>query len=381
MKLESALFHRLGKSPTTGVLSDMLTEWQGLSYLSWSRIQLYLQCYSDVSPIEDTLHFTCRASMSVHIDLQSILSSLMISQLIGKGKFDQAITLMDDINPEILRTLRYQHFWMTHLGIIKLRRALNKSVMFRHPSTYPLTPCLSRGDYHAADHFISQLRANPLPISDVVFSVDLLDIELHIRRDDFSGAMAAVERLAIDPKIDEGDILNKIKLMILKARIYDKAGLAQKGFSVSIRAASLAYKVRLLPILWEAVGALCRVLLSLKEFDAAQKLLRSILPRVLECEDCTLAADTFSCLADAHMGLAGQAKTESQKRKEHMTKALECLEKAFDEYSRIEDVKGQCEMMAKRATIMHLNGDLVLANDHAAKYLDILRDAKESMAG
>ena len=44
------------------------------------------------------------------------------------------------------------------------------------------------------------------------------------------------------------------------------------------------------------------------------------------------------------------------------------------EYSRIEDIKGQCEMIAKKATIMHLVGDLELANDYAAKYLDLKKE-------
>lgn len=43
----------------------------------------------------------------------------------------------------------------------------------------------------------------------------------------------------------------------------------------------------------------------------------------------------------------------------------------FPEYSRIKDIKGQSEMIAKKATIMHLVGDLELANDYAAKYLDL----------
>lgn len=33
-------------------------------------------------------------------------------------------------------------------------------------------------------------------------------------------------------------------------------------------------------------------------------------------------------------------------------------------------------MMAKKATIMHLVGELVLANDYATKYLDLKREAK-----
>ena len=35
--------------------------------------------------------------------------------------------------------------------------------------------------------------------------------------------------------------------------------------------------------------------------------------------------------------------------------------------------------MAKKATIMHLHGDLVLANDYAAKYLDLKKAAREQV--
>lgn len=41
------------------------------------------------------------------------------------------------------------------------------------------------------------------------------------------------------------------------------------------------------------------------------------------------------------------------------------------EFSRVKDISGQCDMMAKKATIMHLVGDFELADDYAAKYLDL----------
>lgn len=202
-------------------------------------------------------------------------------------------------------------------------------------------------------------------------------MELQIRRGDYSKAMESLESLATKLNDEEADIYQRIKLMTLKARIYDKAGIPQKGLSVALRAASLAHQARLLPALWEAIGAICAVLNSLKEFIACAKLLESIIPQVLECEDCNLSAQTFSLLADAHVGMAGQAKAETPQRKEQLTKALENIERSFDEYSRIEDIKGQCEMMAKKATIMHLNGDPILANDCAAKYLNIKAAAKD----
>lgn len=200
-----------------------------------------------------------------------------------------------------------------------------------------------------------------------------------MRRADYPSAMDTLEQLATQLDEDDADIYQRLQLMILKARIYDEAGTPQKGFSVALRAASLAHRAGLLPTLWEAIDAICAILHSLKEFEASAKLLESIMPQVLECEDCDLAARTFSLLADAHVGMAGQAKAETPQRKEQLTKGLENLGRAFDEFSRIEDVKGQCEMMAKKATMMHLNGEPVLANDCAARYLAIKKAARDEM--
>lgn len=193
--------------------------------------------------------------------------------------------------------------------------------------------------------------------------------------------MELLEAQLFSVKNSEGDVHQTIKLMILKAQILDKAGLTQKGFSLSLRAAALAHRARYLNLLYDAVGAVAKVLCSLNEFDGAIQLLKAIIPQILETEDSELIAQTFSFLADAHMGLAGRIKTSSAKRKEQMNNVLEYLDRAFDEYSRFEHVQGQCEVLAKKATIMHLNGDLVLANDIASKYLAIRRAAHEQAIG
>jgi anaphase-promoting complex subunit 5 len=74
------------------------------------------------------------------------------------------------------------------------------------------------------------------------------------------------------------------------------------------------------------------------------------------------------------MGIAGKLWSEGKNtptKKEYMNRALGYLDCAYDQYEEIEDIRGQCEMMAKKATVMHLTGDSVLANDYAAKYLDL----------
>lgn len=141
-----------------------------------------------------------------------------------------------------------------------------------------------------------------------------------------------------------------------------------------MRAANIAYRSRLLPGLWEAICALSGVLLSLREFEAVVAMVESIIPQILESSDCALAARAYSLLVDANMGIAGKARSQgSGQNVEYMNRALEYLDCAYDQYEKVGDIKGQCEMVAKKATVMHLTGDLVLANDYAAKYLDLQR--------
>ncbi|KAF5014359.1 hypothetical protein F66182_14682, partial [Fusarium sp. NRRL 66182] len=185
------------------------------------------------------------------------------------------------------------------------------------------------------------------------------------------------------------------RLLCFKARILEKTGLPQRGFSLAMRAASIAHRCRVLPGLWEAIGVLATVLLSMHEFEAAAEMMESIMPQVLELDDRYLTARSYSILVDANMGLAGEASSPTPsfspdddddeeamsklpdplKKKEHITRALAYIDCSYDEYEAIEDLLGQCEMMAKKATVMHLSGDLVLANDYAAKYLDLRKGA------
>jgi anaphase-promoting complex subunit 5 len=60
---------------------------------------------------------------------------------------------------------------------------------------------------------------------------------------------------------------------------------------------------------------------------------------------------------------------------DNLTRCLEFIDRAFSEYSTLEDIKGQCEMMAKKATIMRVVGEKVLANDYASAYLDLKKEA------
>lgn len=61
---------------------------------------------------------------------------------------------------------------------------------------------------------------------------------------------------------------------------------------------------------------------------------------------------------------------------DHFSRALEFIEKAFTEFSSLEDIEGQCEMMAKKGVVLRLLGEEVLAADCAMKHLDLRRESK-----
>lgn len=232
-----------------------------------------------------------------------------------------------------------------------------------------------RDDKIAASHLISQLQSLHLPDSDISPLISFLSAEFLIRQGNHTRALETIEKAAQSMHQDNFDNHFQVKILCLKARILEKTDQPQRGFSLAMRAASIAHRSRLLPGLWEAICVLGRVLLSLGEFEAVDELVESIMPRVLETDDCSLAARAYSLLVDANMGVAGSLWSRGQghtpARKDYVTRALGYIENAYDQFEEIEDIQGQREMMAKKATVMHLTGDLVLANDYAAKYLDL----------
>ncbi len=108
----------------------------------------------------------------------------------------------------------------------------------------------------------------------------MLRIDLLTRRQSYDLALSALEDLASKLQNEGQDIYYRIRLLSMKAYLLDKCGRAEKGFSVALRAASLAHRARLLPALWEAMGAVSNVLINLGEFEAAGRLLGSIMPQV-----------------------------------------------------------------------------------------------------
>lgn len=230
----------------------------------------------------------------------------------------------------------------------------------------------------AVEHILAQLQAVQLLDFDMRLLLAFHTIEFTIRQGDHGRALRMVEQAAHSMQPENFDVHSQIRLLCLKAHILEKSGQPQRGFSLAMRAASIAHRSKVLCDLWESICTLAAVLMSLREFDAANQLVESIMPQVLESEDAALIARAYSLLVDANMGIAGElwarlGRESTLVRKEYLNRALGYIDFAYDSYEEIEDTLGQTEMMAKKATVMHLTGDPVLANDYAAKYLDLRR--------
>lgn len=129
--------------------------------------------------------------------------------------------------------------------------------------------------------------------------------------------------------LTHADISHRIRLLILKANVWARAGRPSKGFSIALRAASSAHRALLPPALWEAVASLATIFLDLGEFEAAKDLVEAILPQALEGGNLYLVAQLHDLRTDAYVGLAGHECEEGSKEREGMINiALGVLERA-----------------------------------------------------
>ena len=139
---------------------------------------------------------------------------------------------------------------------------------------------MDRNHLSAAEYLLGQLKAGANMDTEVCYLITLLDIDYHIRLDSFSKAFEMIEDLAGQLKQQDADLYQLIHLKVLKAHLFAKCGKPERGFSIALRAASTAYQAKLLPVAWDAIGAISNVLIHLEEFDAARRLLDAVILQV-----------------------------------------------------------------------------------------------------
>jgi anaphase-promoting complex subunit 5 len=318
----------------------------GLPNLGATAAEVFIRCHARNAVFDDELKITCR----------------LAGHLAGKGRYDAAMERLESLDANALRAWKSSQYWHKYRGLIKLRREMH------------------RGNIQGADMLLSELvQGKPDDLeSELSFIVDSMQVEYLIRRSNLTDAFATVEDLLAKRKDQPADASLNVRLLLMKASLFDRVGRPQRGFSIVMRAASQAWRARLIPLLWQAIGALANILSAMGEFAAATELLLPIIPRCLECESSFMVGQLYSWLADAHMGSAGER--GGAERTELMTRASDALEQACKHFALVEDVDRQCEMRAKQATIMKAMGEDKLAENFAAQYLSLKRGDETEVA-
>ncbi|OJD37482.1 anaphase-promoting complex subunit 5 [Diplodia corticola] len=358
MLMQASLYGRLGATDLSDAVCDIL----------------YL-CYGNVCPIEDTLRSTCH---SAYIRSQA-------------GDYTGAFEILDSINQADHRTLKFHQYISNYAALLKAKRALRRS------------------DFTAATHLLDALRAFRPTDPEILYQLTALEVDALTRRGDFAAAFVRLDELAADLKAEDADIYQRVHLLTLKATLFAKAGVPEKGFSIAMRASSAAHRARLWPALWEALAAVQTILVELGEFRAARRLGDAVAPLALEAGDEALCAKLYLALADACVGIAGEEQQQLQYHHQQqqqreiapsstainaatstaatdgnssttslsaadgggtaahqrtLTEAMLFLEKARNCFHAIEDVRGECETLAKRALLEKLR--TAMAADDAA---------------
>jgi anaphase-promoting complex subunit 5 len=321
----------------------------GLPALSNSDCHHFLSWSGEDTIVEDKVRVVCR----------------LAGHLATQGKYHAAFAIIEgSVNSTSLRTHRVRSYWTKARAIIHATRELH------------------RNNLASAAQTIRQLlqeKSDDHLEPDLLFTVDALHIELLIRQKDLSAAFSQVQTLI--SKTTNEDVSLRIRLMLLKARIYILSGRPQKALTLSVRAASMARRTLLVSLLWPAIGTLSDVLISLGEFAAAEQLLVVVIPRALETDNARLAGELYTSLADARMGMAGKEEPGSEVRKERMMGAHWTLDGAYVVGALLVYGGGWRVGWAKCAVIVKALGDGERAEEYARRYVEARREEERSASG
>lgn len=116
---------------------------------------------------------------------------------------------------------------------------------------------------------------------ELTFQIAMLEVDYLVRRGSFAKAFEKIEDLADEREKQDADVHQRIRLLVAKAILFAKCGRPQKGLTLALRATTAAYQCKIIPALWEAVGTLALVLISINQFHTAAQLLNSVIPQVM----------------------------------------------------------------------------------------------------
>ncbi|KAF1934337.1 anaphase-promoting complex protein [Didymella exigua CBS 183.55] len=318
------------------LLQSTLYSRLGIPHLANVHCALLLDCHGASCPIDEKRRAVGR-------------QAFIMSQ---NGRYDEAIEAFQSIDLTAHnKSLKFNQYLILCVGIIKLKRAIRRS------------------DWSTCSHLLATLKPSEDPSSDTVdpelhFLLSEAYIDYLFSKGDYPSAFTKISNLVQSLKEDNADILQRVSVLLMKADLFRKVGRPERGFSIALRAASVAYKAKLMPSLWSAVGLLANILNSLGECASAKRLLEAVLPQSLENGDNMLSGTLYSHLGDSFMGLADPARTsEPRLQTSYIAKAELYIDRARECFKRSSYLDGECEQLLKKAIIAKLRGDEKLAEE------------------
>ena len=203
-------------------------------------------------------------------------------QTAQEGNYTKAADLLNRTKAEVHRTLKFHQYLTTYTGVLKLKQQLHRydSLPIRNCLFCDLLiSCIDRDNLVASSYLLSQLKAASPLDPELNHELGMLEFDYLVRSKRLPAAFALIENLGMRLKEECADIYQRIKLLSCKAKLFAKAGQPQLGFSVALRAANSSLKARIIPAAWEAIGVMSNVLVSLREFGPAMRLLDAIIPQ------------------------------------------------------------------------------------------------------
>ena len=137
----------------------------------------------------------------------------------------------------------------------------------------------------AADS-LRKLEAQAFPDTSIRFQTIALKLELQSRRGAHSDAIEAINLASEEFDNRDADIAYHLRLLCLKAKMFRKANVAEQGFSISCRALLAAIDAQVLPVVWEAAGALAGAFIETEDYRAARDLVLAVIYQVSQIITC-----------------------------------------------------------------------------------------------
>lgn len=133
-----------------------------------------------------------------------------------------------------------------------------------------------------------------------------------------------------------------------------------------------------MPILFEAIHCLARILLDQQEYAAARELCEAGLPKVLESNHAELGAMMFVTIGEAWVGL-WHSQTTAVEQARCLRSARDSIERGREAYATIEGFRGMLDCLAMKARLARVSGDNASADQADEIYFQLLEQHDEEI--